>query len=98
LNPADSEDAHAITFALTQLLDDALTTDGWGFATAWRPQSPDVELVKLVRGGERPRLTDGPELVRGHLFFMRRTAAGWGLIDLDGTDQGLVDIPQREAP
>ena len=95
LSPRDSSDVRAVATALHQLLADALTTGGWGFATAWRPQSPDVELVELVRGGDRPRVTDGPELAEGHLFYMRKTAHGWLLTDLDGPDPGLVDIPQR---
>lgn len=98
LDPESSGDAHAVFAALTRLLQDALTTDGWGFATAWRPQSPDIELVKLIRGGQQPRVTDGPELVQGHLFYMRKTAAGWILSDLDGPDPGLVDLPQRDGP
>jgi len=97
LDPGGSGDARAVSAALSGLLQDALTTDGWGFATAWRPQSPDIELVKFIRGGRQARVTDGPELVQGHLFYMRRTPAGWVLIDLDGADPGLMDLPQRDV-
>lgn len=77
------------------VLGDALQGDDWGFATAWRPQALDTELVKLIRGGQDARVTDGPELVHGHLLYMRRAPGGWQLIALDGPDPGLADTIRR---
>ena len=91
LAPGAADSADAVSSALAELLDDALQGDGWGFATAWRPQAPDVELVKLVQGGEQPMIASTPQLVRGHLFFMRRTASHWVVTELDGADPGLTE-------
>lgn len=96
LAPGQGDSPAAIATALVQALRDVLTSDGWGFATAWRPHSPDVELVKLVRGGEHARITDGPELVQGHLLYMRRAVSGWRLCELDGPDPGLAE-PRPEG-
>jgi len=81
--------AEALLHALSEILSDVAATDDWGFATAKRPLSPDVELVKLVRGGSDPTIMREPTEVAGHLFWLRREASAWVLIDLDGPDPAL---------
>lgn len=73
--------------ALADALHDVFTTDGWGFPTARRLHAPDVELVKLVRGGSETHIAHGPRSAPGHLFYMRTTVSDWILVDLDGPDQ-----------
>jgi predicted nucleic acid-binding protein len=65
---------------------DVLTTDGWGFATGRRLQGADLELVKLLRSGTKPRVAFEPQAAHGHLLWMRRQATDWMLVDLDGPD------------
>lgn len=91
LLPPDEQETEALMELMKVLLRDVVGTEGWGFATAWRPQSPDIELVKLVQGGETARIAHSPELVEGHLFFMRRAGTSWVLLELDGPDPGLAD-------
>lgn len=72
--------------ALTDALHDVLTTDDWGFPTARRLHAPDIELVKLVRGGSETHIAHGPRSAPGHLFYMRTRGRDWMLVDLDGPD------------
>lgn len=94
LAPPDGDHDRAAA-QLRAHLDDVLTGDGWGFATAWRPQALDVELVKLVQAGGEVRVVREPQRMRGHLFYMRKTEDRWLLVALDGPDPGLTEIDQR---
>ena len=88
-----------LTKELRNRLGDVLTGTGWGFATAWRPQSPDVELVKLVQAGDDMRIVREPQEHPGHLFYLRNDGGLWRLIGLDGPDPGReVLSPPNEAP
>lgn len=91
LTGSSSPTATAVHRALASQLEDVITSDGWGFGTAPRLVAPDTELVKLLRMGARPLVAFEPRTVaQGHLFYVRRTAAGWVLVDLDGPDPGLA--------
>jgi hypothetical protein len=94
LVPDAPDDAQQVTDAMTRALEDVLTSEGWGFATAWRPTALDIELIKLVRGGARPRIANSPERTEGHLFYLRQLGDGWQLVDLDGPDPGLDQLAE----
>jgi len=71
-------------------LHDVLTTEGWGFGSARRLQSPDVELIKLVRTGSNdPVLVTSPRLLPAHLFFLALVGPTWVLTGLDSPDPAL---------
>jgi hypothetical protein len=89
LTGEDTPSGSEIHGQLHDRLGDLFVEEGWGVATARRPHGPDVELVKLVRGGDDPSIAFEPQLVQGHLFYMRFTAKGWVLVDLDGPDPAL---------
>lgn len=92
LTNTSSPSAAAVHRALSTALEDVLTSDGWGFATAPRLVAPDIELVKLLRMGTRPLVAFEPRTVaQGHLFYLRREVTGWILVDLDGPDPGLAE-------
>lgn len=93
LAPPDGR-APRLTDVLRAQLDDVLTGSPWGFATGWRPQAPDVELVKLVQAGEGVRIARRPQVHSGHLFLLRKNEDRWHLIDLDGPDPGMTEVTE----
>lgn len=84
--------------ALSIRLDDVFTTDGWGMATARRIHGPDVELVKLIRGGDQPVIAFEPQAAQGHLFYMKVGDNGWVLVGLDGPDPAVAQEPAGTQP
>lgn len=89
----------ALVRTLRQRLADVFNDrDGWGFATARRPLAPNVELVKLVRGGEEPSVSFASQVARGHLFLMEHRGERWVLLELDGEDPALTTNPPVPGP
>lgn len=80
-------DVLTLRLALRDRLSDVLMErSGWGFATAGRPEEPGIELVKLIRGGQRPRIAFDPQLTTGHLFRSSHRGGRWVLRELDGPE------------
>jgi hypothetical protein len=81
-------DGHAadIVGSLRRQLRDVLYRPGWGFGTAKRVKSPNVEYVKLVQGGPTASIALTPRVAAGHLFEVVRVDDRWLVDDVDGPD------------
>ncbi len=86
--PPDPAALHSV---LHDRLQDVFSTTGWRVATARRLQAPDVELVKLVQAGDEAVVAFEPQVVQGHLFYMKLTAEAWVMIGLDGPDPSVAE-------